>query len=420
MATPLYRFTEREISALGLGRHSDGGGLYLYVSPNGSSWVFRYTIGGRRRELGIGGLYRKETGRGIKLAQARRIAEGHRDTLMAGGDPKQVKGEQKAQARVEAGRSAVEAVESRKLANVAQRAFEARKASLRDDGKAGRWISPVKLHVLSKIGHRDVEGITAQDIATALRPIWHSKVDTSRKAITRLGACLSFARAEGLSVGRDLIPDAREILGKQHSEVKHIPAMPWADVPAYFASLDDGGSVALALRLLILTGSRSKPVRFAHVDQFSGDAWTIPGANMKGKKGVTKDFVIPLSPEALGVIEQAKASSRDGFLFPNPRKGVVSDMGMTARMKRDELQARPHGFRTSFRTWADAKTTAPYEAKELALAHKVGGMTERSYARGDLFEHRRNLILQWGRFVGGQADARVADMSDYRQGIQGR
>lgn len=373
-----------------------------------------------RREIGVGGMYRKETGRGVTLAQARKIAEGYREVLSAGGDPKQAKDEQKAHARAQAKRNTGDAVEARKLANVVQRAFEAEKPSLRDDGKAGRWLSPLRLHVLPKLGQRDVEGVTAQDIANTLRPIWQSKVNTSHKAITRLRICLSFARAEGLAVERDLIPDAREILGKQHSEVKHIPAMPWADVPDYYASLDDGGSVALALRLLILTGSRSKPVRFAHINQFAGEVWTIPGANMKGRKGAIKDFAIPLSPEALGVIEQAKAASRDGYLFPGPRKGVVSDMGMGARMKRDGLVARPHGFRASFREWADDNTMAPYEAKEIALAHKVGGMTERSYARGDLFKHRRDLMLQWSRFVYGKGDASVADLSSYRQGSEAR
>jgi len=157
--------------------------------------------------------------------------------------------------------------------------------------------------------------------------------------------------------------------------------------------------VHLALRLLILTAVRSGPLRSAHADQFDGDVWTIPGAAMKGREGKTPDFAVPLSAPAQAVVAEALAIRRDGFLFPNVRKGVVSDASMSRMMERRGLAARPHGFRSSFRDWIEENTTTPHEVAEMCLAHTVGGSVERSYRRTDYLEQRRSLMERWGRFV---------------------
>ncbi|WP_371810623.1 hypothetical protein [Ruegeria sp. HKCCA5763] len=82
------------------------------------------------------------------------------------------------------------------MKNIAPLAFEARKAQLKDDGKAGRWYSPIKTHILPALGGKPVEDVTGTAIADALRPIWHTKTDVARKALTRLKACLSYASAK--------------------------------------------------------------------------------------------------------------------------------------------------------------------------------------------------------------------------------
>lgn len=82
--------------------------------------------------------------------------------------------------------------------------------------------------------------------------------------------------------------------------------MHWRDVPDFYASLSDGTVTQLALRLLILTALRSKPVRFCHLDQIDGDTWRVQAENMKSWKDKATDFDVPLSQEALSVIEQAK------------------------------------------------------------------------------------------------------------------
>ena len=130
--------------------------------------------------------------------------------------------------------------------------------------------------------------------------------------------------------------------------------------------------------------------------------WTIPGESMKGRRDATVDFRVPLSGEALAVIEQAKAFEREGFLFPSVRKGVISDATMSRFMERRGMAARPHGFRSSLRTWLAEATDAPHEVAEAVLAHQTGSSVVRSYRRTDFIEQRRALMERWAAHcVGG-------------------
>jgi integrase len=213
----------------------------------------------------------------------------------------------------------------------------------------------------------------------------------------RLGICLKHAAALGLEVDIQATDKAKALLGKQRHEVTNVPALHWHDVPAFYQSLDEGSITELALRLLILTGVRSGPLRNIHVDQIGGDVWTIPAEGMKGRKGATKDFRVPLSSEAQRVIAEALKFERDGFLFPGVKRGVISDMTMTALMKRREMVERPHGFRTSMRVWLAEATSAPHEVAEKCMAHVTGGAVELAYRRTDYLEQRRVLMERWGQ-----------------------
>ncbi|CUK08410.1 Prophage CP4-57 integrase [Shimia thalassica] len=396
MSRQIYKLTGTQVKHAPPGKHSDGGGLYLYVLATGKQWVFRFTMAGRRHEMGLGGY--PET----SLADARKQADRHRATVKAGGNPIEARKENEKAARAAYEATNPEARRARLLSTIAPLAFEARKSQLRDDGKAGRWYSPIRTHVLPKLGQKPVEEITGNEIAKALKPIWHSQPDVARKAITRLGVCLSHARAKGFEVDRMAVADAKELLGKQVHVAKHIESMDWQDVPAFYQSLEDAGATGWALQLLILTGLRSKPIRFAHVDQIEGDVWTVPADLVKGNKGKTEDFRVPVTSEALRVIDRARETARDGFLFPGIRKGVISDMTMAQLMSRRGLAARPHGFRSSFRTWADDMTNTPWEVKETAIGHKVGNKVSRAYLRTDYLEERRLLAQRWAQHVTGE------------------
>ena len=135
------------------------------------------------------------------------------------------------------------------------------------------------------------------------------------------------------------------------------------------------------MRLLILTGVRSGPLRNIRLDQIEGGIWTVPAKAMKGRKGATEAFRVPLSTEAQRVIDLARPHARNGYLFPNTRGGVISDMTLSRMMDRRGLEARPHGFRTSLRTWLAEATDAPHEVAEAMLAHATDGGVVRAYRR---------------------------------------
>jgi integrase len=257
----------------------------------------------------------------------------------------------------------------------------------------------LELHVLPKLGKVPIEEIDQRDIHSVLNPLWHTKADTARKALNRISIVLRHGAALGLNVDLQATEKAKALLGKSRHTARHIPAMAWQDVPAFYASLSEPTLTHLALQLLIVTGVRSKPLRLIHVDQIEDDIWTIPADLMKGRKGKTAEFRVPLSSEALRVIELAKPHARDGFLFPNARRGVISDATMSRLMERRGLEARPHGFRSSLRTWIADNSDTPEEVAETVLAHVTGNAVERSYKRTDHLERRRVLMEQWADHV---------------------
>lgn len=380
MGVGLNKLTAVSVKNATAGKYSDGGGLWLHKREDGGAqWVLRYTIHGRRREMGLGSVAH------VSLKEARDDAVRWRATVRAGNDPIKERDRQKRES----------AKNIRLLKDIAEDAFEARKAELKGDGLAGRWFSPIEHHVLPKLGKVPVTELDQKDVRDTLAPIWHAKADTARKALNRLAIIMRHAAALGLDVDLQLTEKARALLGKSRHKAENIPAMPWKDVPAFYQSLVDGSTTHLALRLLILTGVRSRPLRFIHEEQIDGDIWTVPAEAMKGRKGATEDFRVPLSAEALSVIAQARPLSRGGFLFANPNSGVISDMTMARMMERAKMAYRPHGFRSSLRDWIDETTDTRHEIAEMVLGHVVGGKVERAYRRTDYLEQRRDLMQRW-------------------------
>ena len=370
------------------GKYSDGGGLWLLKRDDGGAqWILRITIHGRRREMGLG------SAASVLLKEARAEADRWRAIARSGLDPVKERDRQ----RQEASRT------RHLLRDVALDAFESRKAALKGDGKAGRWFSPLELHVLPKLGKLPVGDIDQNDIRDALGPIWHSKAETAQKALARLTICLRHAAALGLDVDLQATAKARALLGAQRHKSENIPALPWQEVPAFYATLNEGTLTHLALRLLILTCVRSRPLRFMREEQVTGDIWTIPGEFMKGRKDATEDFRVPLSTEALVVVQQILPHARDGQLFPNINRGVISDATMARHMERAGMKARPHGFRSSIRDWVAETTNTSHDVAETILGHTVGGSVERAYRRTDFLEQRRSIMERWASFVTGQS-----------------
>ncbi|MBF9031167.1 integrase arm-type DNA-binding domain-containing protein [Rhodobacterales bacterium HKCCE3408] len=384
MARPRHKLTSAELRSKTPGKYSDGGGLWFHRRHDGGAqWFLRYTLFGIRHEMGLGSFPT------VSLKDARQEAEKWCAVVREGKDAIKERERQRRQAE----RNMFV------LADVASDAFESRKAELKGDGKAGRWFSPLEHHILPRLGKMPVAQIDQRDIRDTLAPIWHTKADTARKAMNRLSIVMRHAAALGLHVDLQATDKAKALLGKQRHTAANIPALNWRDVPAFYQSLNGGTLSELALRLLILTAVRSFPLRNINLDQIDNDIWTIPAEAMKGRRGATSDFRVPLSIEAQKVIAEAKPFARDGFLFSGVRKGVISDMTMSKFMERRGMAERPHGFRSSFRDWVAETTNTPHDVAETALGHVVGGSVERSYRRTDFIEQRRVLMERWAAQV---------------------
>lgn len=382
------RLTAAFVKRAPVGKWCDGAGLWLVKRPDGGAqWMLRLTVHGRRREMGLGGS-------DVTLAQARDLADRWRALAKAGRDP--IK-EREAEAR----RARREDIS---LAVLTADAFEARKAELKDDGRAGRWMSPLKMHVLPKLGRTPITEIDQRDVRDILAPIWHTRADAARKALNRLGIVFQYAAALGIDVDLQVTDKARALLGRSRHEPKNIPALHWRDVPSFYASLEEPSLTHLGLRLLILTGVRSGPLRHLRLEHIDGGVWTIPGEAMKGRKGKTEAFRVPLSDEALRVVELAQPFERAGYLFPGVKPGsVMSDMTFTRLMERRGMIERPHGFRSSLRTWLSEATDAPHEIAETMVGHVAGSAVVRAYRRSDFLDQRRVLMQRWADHVTGKS-----------------
>ena len=368
------------------GKHVDGAGLWFIKRPDGGAqWMLRVSLGGKRREMGLGGFP------DVSLKEARELAADYRKLAEQGIDP--------IKARMRQRREAL--CPKSNLITIAEAAYEAKKAELKNDGINARWFSPLKLHVLPKLGSSSVEDITQQDIVQTLKPIWETKAETAKKAINRLNIVFTYAAAAGLDVDLNAIAKAKALLGKQRKQTQNTPTVSWSKVPAFYQTLAEPTTVHLALKLLILTGVRSYAVRYAHIDQFDGKTWVIPPENMKGQLHQVSEFRVPLSTEAREVIAVAKQFERNGYIFAGVRRGVISDASMPRLMERRGMSERPHGFRSSLRTWLAECTNATEEVAETVLAHKVGSKVVRAYRRTDHFEERAILMERWAQHVTG-------------------
>jgi integrase len=361
------------------GKYADGQGLWLIKrDKTAGRWVLRLTRDGRRREMGLGRWP------DVSIAEARAKAAEARSQWRDGIDP------------IEAKAKARNASRQLTVAEAIASCFESRKAELKGDGQAGRWLSPLAHHIIPRLGNVPIVELDQHMLKATLEPIWHARADAGAKALNRMNLTLRHATALGLDVDIQAAIKAKALLGKQRHIVRHIAAMPYADVPAFYQWLGSvPGVTALALRFLILTVARNSEVRLAAFDEIEGGVWTLaPKRTKSGKK-----HRVPLGKEALKVVEAARQSSDSEFLFPSYHGKPLSDAAMSKFMKDRELDARPHGFRAAFRTWVEEQTDTPFEVKEAALGHIVDTGVVGAYQRSDRLEKRRVLMGAWSAWL---------------------
>lgn len=361
------------------GRYSDGNGLYLHVRNGGSKqWVLRTTIRRRRADIHIGSLTY------ITLAEARDRAFNLQKLVKSGGDPL-------------ADRRQGDLVPL--FEKAAQLVWEQNLPAWKNEKHKTEWISSIKRYANPIIGKLKVNEITSAHIMKVLSPIWLEKQETARRLNQRLAMIFDWAKASGYYVGDSPMSGIKNALPKQKEKPKHHKAMPWRELPNFMSSLRQRNATsALALRFLILTATRSGETRMASWSEmdFQTSTWNIPAERMK----MNLPHRIPLSHKALDILRSCQGFDAE-LIFPSNKPGKpMSDMVFSALYKRMGIQGlTTHGFRSSFRDWCSDYAGANREVAETALAHVRGNMTERAYARSDLFEKRKTLMNEWADFL---------------------
>ena len=381
------------VKALGKpGRHGDGDGLYLSVAPSGGkAWVQRIVVHGRRRDIGLGPYPT------VSLARAREIAQAHRTAVAEGRDPVAEKREGR-----EAARKPAPSVPT--FAEAAARVIELRRPTWSNPKHAAQWRSTLRTYAFPLIGDKAVDAITSADVMDALTPIWTGKPETASRVRQRVETVMDWVVAQGYRLDNPAGRSLLKVLPKTGRLKEHHRALPYRQVPGAVVQVRESSasiSTKLAFEFLVLTAGRSGEVRAADWSEVDWESatWELPAARMKARR----PHRVPLSGRAVEILSQAAGlNDGHGLIFPATRSGrPASEMAFTALLRRLQIPAVPHGFRTSFRNWVAECTAAPWAVAEAALAHSVGNSTEAAYMRSDLFDRRRELMDAWAAYVAG-------------------
>ncbi len=405
-AHPIHALTVDDVwNVQKSGRYADGNGLYLHVRASGSrSWTLRLLIRGERKDIGLGGVST------TTLAEARETAAQMRKIARAGGDP--VAERKSKQARAPTFWQAAFCV------------HEARKVTWRNAKHAAQWLSTLERYAFPVIGERPVDEIQSGDVLKVLGDIWLTKPETARRVRQRISTVLDWARNAGHRHGENPCVGVERVLPKQPERArKRHAAMAYDAVPAFLQrrlpALEIGLSSRLALEFLILTAARTSEVLEADWSEMDLDAavWTVPASRMQAGK----EHRAPLSDRACDVLrEAARLSDGAGYVFPGAKRGrPLSSMALLMAHRRAGLDVTPHGYRSSFREWADERSSAPHAVVEAALAHTIEHKGAAADRRTDLFAKRRELMQAWARYVA-QPKAEVLALRDGLKGIFGR
>jgi integrase len=390
----------QRLTALSIGRIrtpgyvADGGGLYLQVSDSRArSWIFRFALARRRREMGLGSYP------AVSLAAARIAASEARSLVKAGQDPIAARDAQRARQRLEAasGITFDQAVEQFLVGN---------EVGWRNMKHRQQWRSTLRTFASPTMGALPVGSIDTSHVTRVLDPIWHEKPETASRVRGRIERILDWARVRGYRSAGENPARWRGHLEETYParskvrQVKHHAAVPIDAMPAVYSRLREAdGMAALALRFIILTAGRAGEGLGATWGEIDLDeaVWTIPAPRMKAGR----EHRVPLSREAVAILRKLAELRTGAPVFPSRTKGRLLSLKALSKAlgAAGGGNATIHGFRSTFRDWAAERTNIPRDVAEMALAHAIGDKTEAAYRRGELMKKRTAMMEQWARFV---------------------
>ena len=376
------------------GRYHDGDGLYLQISQWGTkAWVLRYMLNGKSRMMGLGSV------KDFSLKEARERARAQRQLLRADKrqDPLEVRRRANDEARLEAAKAVT-------FKAAADAYIKAHAPGWKNPKHADQWRNTLATYAFPHFGELPVASIDVGLVLAALEPIWTTKTETASRVRGRIESVLDWATVRGYRKGdnparwrgnlRSLLPAKSKV-----SKVRHMPALPWQELPELMAELRGNAAIsARATEFIILTATRTGEAingRWAEVN-LNEKVWTIPAERTK----TGKEHRVPLSDRAIEILGSLPREHGNPFLFPGARAGKpLSDMAALQLLRgmRPDIKITTHGMRSSFRDWA-AEAGYPREVAETSLGHALENKVEAAYRRSDLLERRRALMQAWAAF----------------------
>lgn len=411
MVRLMGKLTAKEVEKkTAAGLYGDGGGLTLQVTKAGvKSWLYRYMIEGKAYGMGLGPVHT------ITLAQARQLATDARRMVIDGINPLENKRKIKLSAAQARGKLMT-------FDQCASAYIDAHRSSWKNAKHADQWTNTLATYASPLVGSMPVGEVDTAWMVKVLtqkdsegRQFWATKTETATRVRGRIEQVLGWATTSGFRTGdnparwRGHLDNLLATISKGSRTVNH-PSLDWQRMGAFVQALRQrSGVAARTVEFTILTASRSGEARGAKWSEIDLQAkiWTIPAVRMKAKR----EHQIPLSNEAVALIERMEHVMGSDLIFPNTKGDVLSDMSMTAVIRRMNAEALTwvskdgktvtvHGFRSSFRMWAAESTNYPREVAEHALAHQLPDAVERAYQRGTQFTKRAQMMQEWAKYCG--------------------
>lgn len=387
------QLSDRAVAALKAeGRHAVGGvaGLHLRVSAGHRGWVLRVKVGDARKDMGLGAYPV------VSLAEARERAWKIHESIREGHDPVAPRRQQR-QALL------AQAATEKTFRWCTEEFLKAKSSEWKNAKHRQQWENTLETYAMPALANLAVAVIDLPHVLACLEPIWSSKNETASRLRGRIESVLDWAAVRKYRSGENPARwkghlDKVLAAPSKIQKVEHHRALAVDDMPSFMTTLQSRvGIAARALEFVILTAARSGEVRGAiwtEID-FKNAIWTVPAERMKAGA----EHRVPLSDAALHLLKSLPRIAGTELLFPGTKGQPLSDMTMTAVMRRMNVDAVPHGFRSTFRDWAGEKTNFPREVAEQALAHTLESKVEAAYRRGDALEKRRKMMQEWAKFI---------------------
>ena len=339
----------------------------------------RYTIHGRRREIGLG------SAKLVSLAKVRKKAFNNLLKVSEGKDPIDEKRQS----------SAIPSFE-----DAARRVHADNLPSWKNPKHAAQFISTLETYAFPYIRKKPVNEIDSSHILQILSPIWIIKEETAKRVRQRISTVMQWCMAKRWCSNDPADRNITAALPRQTNKIKHRKSISYDAVTNFIHTIQKsnaGLSTKLAIEFLILTTARSGEVRYAYWSEVDENIWNVPAERMKS--GIAHR--VPLSKRCVQILTEAKMINLGSkFIFEGTRPNKpLSENTFNKLMKELGMAVHVHGFRTSFRTWTQEQTGYPREIAEAALAHSLKDKAEAAYARSDLLKKRSEMMESWSSYL---------------------